>query len=560
MHSMDGGNSQFDQDFLEDEMDEILADPEANDTAKTGHPSDMQLEIDNEQQEEEFLEDQDRHFGLTQSMVNEAVANGMGPLLNKWRCTAPKVVAANEKKRKIAAYQRDYRARKKAERQGVMTEAMDANYTNKEDDSDEDSPIRPTKKRKASVSKRKSKSPEETPVKTLITYIQIRKPTRAPSSSRSKQTAVSEFTSRGPFEFKTSDSYQTFLEHLADTLPCIIAQIPQNSIVFRPDKPTNSREKPLGSEVAYRAMLRDFIHRTEKQGLSMTITMDPPAKPVEEPAFWDTGEVNKQPNFDFTSLETTNIGDSVVSQKMSFDAKNAPIMEDLRKQYGIGTHVLYPDRRVYTDQNGTSWELNDLRLSVWASHINRNTPGVDVTKPPAANCFDYSQRLKPPKQVLSTSIPTPTSTIPTSAPTAADPVAAHPAMSANDTSRDRLIDVMIVSLLQQAVNATAHTSNTASSNQLTAAASTSVPNSAPSSPCRPIHVTLDKFCSQYHLSDKDKERLEELEYTPGNRSIDKLCSAEWKDVGFKTLSWNKVLEAHYRFLKDVKSGVWDTYM
>ncbi|THV02302.1 hypothetical protein K435DRAFT_792660 [Dendrothele bispora CBS 962.96] len=46
------------------------------------------------------------------------------------------------------------------------------------------------------------------------------------------------------------------------------------------------------------------------------------------------------------------------------------------------------------------------------------------------------------------------------------------------------------------------------------------------------------FCPNfYHVSGVDKERLEMLEYKPGNQTIKKLDKADWSEAGFKPLLW-----------------------
>ena len=48
-----------------------------------------------------------------------------------------------------------------------------------------------------------------------------------------------------------------------------------------------------------------------------------------------------------------------------------------------------------------------------------------------------------------------------------------------------------------------------------------------------------------------------LEYKPGNNAVLKLERADWKEVGFTTLGWQAFLDAHKRFIRDVRAGIWD---
>lgn len=53
------------------------------------------------------------------------------------------------------------------------------------------------------------------------------------------------------------------------------------------------------------------------------------------------------------------------------------------------------------------------------------------------------------------------------------------------------------------------------------------------------------------------ERLQKLEYEPGDHVITKLGREEWGDyAGFAKLSWDKVLAAHRHFTNDVRAGLW----
>jgi hypothetical protein len=82
--------------------------------------------------------------------------------------------------------------------------------------------------------------------------------------------------------------------------------------------------------------------------------------------------------------------------------------------------------------------------------------------------------------------------------------------------------------------------------------------SAPPSPTKLQHrmITLDEFCEHYSISPADRERLEKLEYCPGN-AINKLEREDWQgQAGFSKLLWNWMLETHHTFLNDVQQGFW----
>lgn len=48
-------------------------------------------------------------------------------------------------------------------------------------------------------------------------------------------------------------------------------------------------------------------------------------------------------------------------------------IEQLREKYRIGGDPHFPNKCVYTSGDGRSWELNDLRVQVWAHHLVRHS-------------------------------------------------------------------------------------------------------------------------------------------------------------------------------------------
>jgi hypothetical protein len=74
-----------------------------------------------------------------------------------------------------------------------------------------------------------------------------------------------------------------------------------------------------------------------------------------------------------------------------------------------------------------------------------------------------------------------------------------------------------------------------------------------------LHVPLTNFCTRYFISDSDQQKLQELEYQPGDKSVKNLEEKEWKEgAKFSALGWRGFLAAHRQFCKDVKEGLWNT--
>lgn len=82
--------------------------------------------------------------------------------------------------------------------------------------------------------------------------------------------------------------------------------------------------------------------------------------------------------------------------------------------------------------------------------------------------------------------------------------------------------------------------------------------SAPSSPAKISHraVSLEEFCAYYDII-QHCERLQKLEYEPGDKGITSLGRDEWQQfAGFSRLAWEKVLTKHKQFMKDAQAGLW----
>ena len=70
-------------------------------------------------------------------------------------------------------------------------------------------------------------------------------------------------------------------------------------------------------------------------------------------------------------------------------------------------------------------------------------------------------------------------------------------------------------------------------------------------------VSLSDFCTKYWLSAHTKERLEELDYLPGNKVVESLSEADWKEAGLSVLASHSFLAAHLDFCEAIGTGVWN---
>lgn len=201
---------------------------------------------------------------------------------------------------------------------------------------------------------------------------------------------------------------------------------------------------------------------------------------------------------------------------------------------------------------------------------------ADETQPPYNAHFDANARIKTIPKVS----PMPSrSTVEPAAPPVATSLApnstqAAPPVTSSSNAVSDLLQLMVLQQLQQQQQQHqfmhAHPSYLSSappphilssryhSPSLPSGANRTPTTSVPPSPSKLPKVSLDAFCDRYGISDDDKERLAKLGYIPGNRNIKTLDRADWKDdAGFATLTWKSILDAHDRFLSDVKKGLWD---
>jgi len=70
-------------------------------------------------------------------------------------------------------------------------------------------------------------------------------------------------------------------------------------------------------------------------------------------------------------------------------------------------------------------------------------------------------------------------------------------------------------------------------------------------------ISLDQFCTRYRIEEKDRVRLEKMEFHPGD-PLDDLGPDEWKDFGgFPQLSWSRIKAKNQEFISHVEQGLWN---
>lgn len=179
--------------------------------------------------------------------------------------------------------------------------------------------------------------------------------------------------------------------------------------------------------------------------------------------------------------------------------------------------------------------------------------------PPESKHFD--------KAACITSSTKNTSQTPALGPAVPPAVVAPAPVSAPSSSTSDLINLLVVGMLQQQQAALAPkpivaadpVALPAAPAPLVSSALASAPTAlaAPSGSLVIPNVSLDDFCARYSIELKDRERLEKMEFRPGD-NIKNLEADEWRLFGgFPALSWGRIKGKNQEFLCDVQLGIWE---
>ncbi|KIO09142.1 hypothetical protein M404DRAFT_131981 [Pisolithus tinctorius Marx 270] len=71
------------------------------------------------------------------------------------------------------------------------------------------------------------------------------------------------------------------------------------------------------------------------------------------------------------------------------------------------------------------------------------------------------------------------------------------------------------------------------------------------------NVLLLEFCTKYWLSAHTQEKLEKLDYIPGNKVVESLSEADWKDSRLSVLTSHSFLAVHRKFCEAICAGTWE---
>ncbi|KAJ7261529.1 hypothetical protein C8J57DRAFT_1514052 [Mycena rebaudengoi] len=302
-------------------------------------------------------------------------------------------------------------------------------------------------------------------------------------------------------------------------------------------KPVNDPKKALRMDDGYKAMIISLDERTKD--LTVEVHMPPPLfLATDLPCETD----NYQPADRFEELDVP-VPTSVRQQMATLDTSAAPIIEQLNDKYPLGNRHLFPNKHIVTSSEfpDRHWELTDIRKQIWAAHILQDKATLD--SPPKSAHFSEEQRIRAPLALpASAAVPTPTVVLP-DAPTA---------LPSGATSAT---DLILLMLAQQMTPQNRPPNEPTTGPALPATPAPPNP-AAPASPAvhLPRQFRLQEFCLCYHIPPGDEPKLAELEWLSGDRNIDKLVESDWKEAGFKHLGWLRDLDAHKKFLSEIRNG------
>ncbi|KAJ7750717.1 hypothetical protein DFH07DRAFT_961310 [Mycena maculata] len=373
-----------------------------------------------------------------------------------------------------------------------------------------------------------------------IAYVYVSKPTPPVISRTSSKVAPPIVAERGPFFFSVNSTFPEFCELLAGTMGCRSAALDLPSARWKYLKPKGDSLKALCNKDGYKAMNISVKERTKD--LTIEIHISPPLI-LANSLPYETDDYKPPDSFDELDIHAPT---SVHQQIATLDASAAPVMEQLRELYPIGNHPSFPNKRIITSptQSDRHWELTDIRTRVWAAHILQNK--ATLKEYPKSAHFSEEQRIRPgrntgrPISPALAAYPTP-------------PSAAAPAPPASNAS-----DLLLLLIAQQmTTNNKSAEPTTASVLHTAHVPPPAPPPSLPPSPAvaPPRHISIHEFCERYKIASEDEQKLVELQFVPGDRNITKLERGDWEDVGFKRLGWMRILDAHKKFVSEVRMGI-----
>ncbi|KAL5483230.1 hypothetical protein ACEPAI_8460 [Sanghuangporus weigelae] len=413
-----------------------------------------------------------------------------------------------------------------------------------------------------------------------LMYIEVQMKPSLAAKGRKQTKATS--TRFGPVEIPTDLTWNCFLDIIVQSIKTTIEYIDISSIAFRPPRTQASASScnSVTSELGLRAMINTLKEKTKsKTPPTFYIKLAQPAPFLMSTErsfhcsisslqfanllFWPWETHAGTPASGKRAIKEEGLtgedGDIMgpIQKRGKYDMESAEIEEQIIAKLNKMPCQQHPKRRcIVNPATADHFDVHEPRLTIWALKIASGEATVET--PPfghamwtKANAIRKADTPPPLASSSSSSATAPDQTVSTAASAAAATAATagsqtfpmmpsfgfHPLMSmiANPAAFNPYafpppsfqFPVPLASTSTAAATATA----TANPKYDIRSSSPAIPDDI---------ISIEEFCNQYHLDSSTAKRLEELQFVPGDR-LSQLPQEEWEAVGFKQLSWNRVV-------------------
>ncbi|KAJ7207887.1 hypothetical protein GGX14DRAFT_567194 [Mycena pura] len=365
-----------------------------------------------------------------------------------------------------------------------------------------------------------------------------------------------------PFSFTEEHTYSDFLSFLCEKLGCAREQLlPRHEaeMKFKPQKPKTAESDVVGGESGFKIMAAN-IFKKKPEYHTIDVLLPPPSAVRTAAPDWSTDDT--KPNFDPSAYETPTpnlTSNSIAAQRASINEQSRSEQQALLDHYPIGNVPHLDNKKRYWKQVSTGhyFELNTLRIGVWANAMASGREGVDLQNPPASIHFDANARVKIIHGRNIEDVSNSAQTVPSpSSPRNNDWMAQQMQMQMQQMQQMQMMQMQLCGFPYpfrdnvhspdlprpfQAVNHARHLRSTHPS------------------PVKRHSVTVSQFCAYYDIDDTDRDRLIDLGFRPG-RPIPSELDNGLIELGFVRFVWVHIVDCNRRFRNDLAAGVFDEAM
>ncbi|KAI6150461.1 hypothetical protein BKA82DRAFT_4352310 [Pisolithus tinctorius] len=393
----------------------------------------------------------------------------------------------------------------------------------------------------------------EPPPQSITAHLHLETSVEVLARTRGKSTSSTsvKLTQCNPFIFTVKDTFDTFIDAVADAADTMPWHLAAEQLRWQFETPANLQLKLVTNEVGYRAMINAVKSRKKDQVIFLYV---PRPIPRELPTIEEKKRGRGKSSGAARELDDEPLPDlSIKSQIDSLRNRSANELKELQDKYPVGNHPRFPNKRIYAS-GGLFWELTPLRLQIWANAIAAKPPTATCDTPPMSNHFTKASAI--PASQMPADVPNPilgawnedhhSAPGPHGLWHAPGP---HPMYPFGSYFPPPPIPYGSYGYYM--------------SNMTSPPAPTPPPPSQSttifSSPSSTMthNVSLSEFCTKYRLSAHTQEKLEKLDYIPGNKVVESLSEADWKDSGLSVLASRSFLAVHRKFCEAIRAGTWE---